>query len=713
MLPVRVAPVAGEAVDSWLEAVARSLDLSLCQLFRHLGISLRRQQALIRRLVPAEIALLVDATRVPAPDLLAMTLSRYDGTATELNENTGLVNQSFPFAARAGSRYCPECLAETVGRWQLQWRLGWSFVCVRHRCLLVDVCPDCARRPRRDPAQRFAVPSLCPCGADLASSSVVKFPEAHPVVAAQQIILDLIEHNHADFGVYAGSGHRQSARETLRDVMMLANRALSYASIYDFGAVKFADLSTVAGAADLAVTGPARQRRTKKAKPPLRAADTAVGVTAAVAILQAPNLNEAGDRARWLVEKQSVDRGPGELRSCFGEDSIAAAIVIKAHAPNMSAIDQLRWRTALLKPCAPDRRKEALKKRATSLPAMLWPAWQAQFPSITGVRSSKLSLVVTAATLMVGADASPSDVCESLGGFLSGVGLGRSLVVLGQSPQWPSIRAAICRLHEYLDKEASPIDYQRRRQLKYTALLTRSRWRALSRDLGMAATTDEEWAAARYYLIEKLSGSPTAREDLVGYRLSLSDMRYAVRDFPRLMTAPLARRLDGEARAFLNRNRIKEPLSWHPPLDLIADLGLVAQSPAAIDVNEVHCLAVDRKMTVRKLANQFDAAPAAIRYLFEQHPRASKTKSRPAKPILRRHRAVTEIDRLGRELDEATLRDLYSRQRLSVDSIADRYATTRSQIGRLRRRYAIPSRARPGWPTGSRSGRARMQHSGG
>ena len=115
------------------------------------------------------------------------------------------------------------------------------------------------------------MPSLCPCGADLASSSVVKFPEAHPVVAAQQIILDLIEHNHADFGVYAGSGYRQSARETLRDVMMLANRALSYASIYGFGAVKFADLSTVAGAADLAVSGPARQRKTKNAKPPLRA----------------------------------------------------------------------------------------------------------------------------------------------------------------------------------------------------------------------------------------------------------------------------------------------------------------------------------------------------------------------------------------------------------------------------------------------------------
>lgn len=413
MLPIRVAPVAGEAIDSWLEALSRSLDLSLGQLFGLLGISLRRQRALVRRPASAEIAILVEGTRVPAPEILAMTLGRYDGTATELDDNTGLVNQSFPFAARAGSRYCPECLAETVGRWQLQWRLGWSFVCVRHRCLLVDVCPNCARRPRKEPMQFCAVPSLCPCGADLASSRVVNFPESHSIVATQQIIVDLIEHNRADFGVYAASGYRQNARETLRDVMMLANRALSYASTYDFGAVKSADLSTVASAADLAITCPARQRETRKTKPPVWAFDTAVGVTAAVAILQAPNLKEAGVRARWLVGGQSIERGPGELRSCFGEESIAAAIVINAHAPNMLAIGQLRWRTALLKPWAPDRRKNALDRIAASLPATLWPAWLAQFSSVTGLRSSKLGIVLPAATLLVGAIASPSEVMHS------------------------------------------------------------------------------------------------------------------------------------------------------------------------------------------------------------------------------------------------------------------------------------------------------------
>ena len=31
----------------------------------------------------------------------------------------------------SGSRYCPKCLAESGGRWQLQWRLAWTFACAK------------------------------------------------------------------------------------------------------------------------------------------------------------------------------------------------------------------------------------------------------------------------------------------------------------------------------------------------------------------------------------------------------------------------------------------------------------------------------------------------------------------------------------------------------------------------------------------------------
>jgi hypothetical protein len=52
--------------------------------------------------------------------------------------------------------------SERQGRWQLHWRLGWSFVCTRHCCLLAHVCPSCARRPRRTPPRLCATPSTPP-----------------------------------------------------------------------------------------------------------------------------------------------------------------------------------------------------------------------------------------------------------------------------------------------------------------------------------------------------------------------------------------------------------------------------------------------------------------------------------------------------------------------------------------------------------------------
>ncbi|MFD3805974.1 TniQ family protein [Streptomyces sp. NPDC058619] len=45
------------------------------------------------------------------------------------------------------SRYCPACLAQSRGRWQLRWRLGWTFACPRHLLLLLERCPVCGKHP--------------------------------------------------------------------------------------------------------------------------------------------------------------------------------------------------------------------------------------------------------------------------------------------------------------------------------------------------------------------------------------------------------------------------------------------------------------------------------------------------------------------------------------------------------------------------------------
>ncbi|WP_374227332.1 TniQ family protein [Streptomyces sp. AC512_CC834] len=65
---------------------------------------------------------------------------------------------------RAGSRFCPACLEETGGRWQVTWRLGWSFACIRHHVLLADRCPACLRTLdcAPTPAGKCPVPACAP-----------------------------------------------------------------------------------------------------------------------------------------------------------------------------------------------------------------------------------------------------------------------------------------------------------------------------------------------------------------------------------------------------------------------------------------------------------------------------------------------------------------------------------------------------------------------
>jgi hypothetical protein len=105
LLPVRVAPLAGEAIYSWLEATARTMGLSTKQTLRLPGIAEARRRTLVIRPTSTELERLTERTGVAAARLLAMTLSHYDGTAAEIDA-TGLVARTFPYGPRSGSRFC-------------------------------------------------------------------------------------------------------------------------------------------------------------------------------------------------------------------------------------------------------------------------------------------------------------------------------------------------------------------------------------------------------------------------------------------------------------------------------------------------------------------------------------------------------------------------------------------------------------------------------
>jgi hypothetical protein len=117
----------------------------------------------------------------------AMTLSVYDGTALQLHPDSHRLDGAFPFGALSWSRYCSECLIESQGRWQLAWRLGWSFVCLLHNCLLADARPSCGKYQRHQQVcRRVPTPTMCVCGHMLDAVETVKLPADHAILDAQR-----------------------------------------------------------------------------------------------------------------------------------------------------------------------------------------------------------------------------------------------------------------------------------------------------------------------------------------------------------------------------------------------------------------------------------------------------------------------------------------------------------------------------------------------
>ena len=245
-LPIRVAPIPGEAIDSWLEFTASRLAVSWGEMLDALGLP-PGGSGYPPWAVDASRGQLQEishATGVSAVQLQKMLLRHYNGHALALEGSSLIHSASSPWTRRSGSRYCPGCLRDSGGRWLLAWRLGWAFVCVRHRCLLADTCPTCGQIPRIRVPPSFAIPqpghcASAPtgerpvrrrraerCAADLTAACVVQVPAGHPVLAAQQLIDSVISTGTARFGVYRN--RPQPAIRALSDIRVVAQRILTF-----------------------------------------------------------------------------------------------------------------------------------------------------------------------------------------------------------------------------------------------------------------------------------------------------------------------------------------------------------------------------------------------------------------------------------------------------------------------------------------------------
>ncbi|MEU2431402.1 TniQ family protein [Streptomyces sp. NPDC007861] len=716
-LPIRLPPLPGEALDSWLEATARRMDTSLGDVMLHFGFPVRHRAGNQFRGIPADWTIFLDerlaaavahATGTVPEAVTAMTLAHYDGRALQLSSGGRAVTRHVLWGRGSGSRFCPDCLRSSDGRWQLSWRLGFSFACTRHRRLLADRCPHCGRVPRQRPRSGRSVPrpELCGnppirpggpitagCGTDLTRASTLLLSPGHPVLTAQDRVSEIINGAGAAFGPYRSVPQPVSA--VLADIRALGIRVLS-----DLPAVVLreripADIAEAHLTTDPVFPHIEQATERPGFMAPFRAVDTAVAVTMALSILEQPGIQPAGEALRDLLEavREELARISATSIDSWGRgiSPVLQSVHLAALAPSLRPSEYVRYRIATETPRRPTRTTQDIEQRARKIPTMFWPLWTIPLAPPEGIHARALAPVLAALLLIPDSRASLDQAAELIGNAIDGIEVSRLLQELDDLPQWPGIATALDRLVDYFDTNSTPIDYGRRRLLDYTGLLPHDRWLEICRRTGTPPGTGRRERIARSQLFQRLSGLPaeSVPDDLGG--LDSAEFRATSLRFTALQTPELVHALQQEALEFLASHHIHdEPVTWQPPATLLAGLSLPGPDPAHVDLPRLHQLVRERQHPVQHAAQVLGTTVEAIRHVLDEHPA-------PAPPLTKSTaRATGRIRQQARQAIPAErFTRLYLDKHRSLQQIATLTGFSRRVLTDLAKEYGIPLREGP------------------
>ncbi len=704
-LPIRVAPLPGEAIDSWLEAIAHRMQTAFDDLLKAVALQLPNNTVnrWVIQLAAAEAAAIGTVTGVAPSVVHAMTLSYFANRAVGVDPATGRCLRGFPWGRARGSRYCPHCLAETGGRWQLSWRLGFSFACIQHQSLLADICPGCggAQRHRTHVGAVIPRPGHCAnpvtgptgaplrCGADLTAAAVTGLSHSHPALTAQRIVYDVIDTGAAGFGIYRT--HPSPSPPVLTDIRAVAGRILKYATADEFEHVVPPDLLTAYRAVQ-AQPNPRFGRPHAEQRPgltaPAHAATTAVGVTAALTILSAPTIASAGEAMRWLVtsaRNRGLSVNATTIAGSRRTTQVLAAVQLTALAPLLNPGDQLRYRIGTSLPRRPDTDSSRVERVAERIPTMLWPEWSLRL-AIPGCFQRQMRPALSIALLLVGTRVRLRDAADLLDSPIPGQSVPHVLRKLYQCSRWEHVREGLIRLGDYLHTTDTPINYRRRRHLDYSGLLPAAEWTRICRDTGTPGGSAARAKSVRYYLVERLTGTPVKASQPTRGRIEA--LRKAA-EFPRHLTPELSNALLDHARNFLATQGITdEPVTWHPSTDLVHGLDLPGRDPASVDIPALHQLIRQKRHRLAAAAERLNVTLDDVRHSLERHPAPAATQPPP-----RRSGPTPFAYRTAKlALPRETLVELYHGERNSLRDIGASIGVSRQTITRLARDYGIELR---------------------
>ncbi|GAA1159765.1 TniQ family protein [Streptomyces hebeiensis] len=716
-LPIRYAPVAGEALDSWLEFLAARLHCRFAEVLRALGLPMR-DAAFSTPMLPRwvlmatgeEIASIAEGSGVSGDVLAAMTLRRFDGHAVVIRPGQRRADRRLLWG-RSGSRFCPVCLADSGGRWQLAWRLGWSSACTRHAMLLADRCPSCHRIPRlrAHPRREIPRPGRCAClppegplgtrcHHPLGDTPVVALEPAGVTMRTQRLVDDLLAapEQRVHWPLYGPDGAPLPVM--LRDARCLGGLILNHATASDLSEVAEPEVlhqAEVYRSRPLPTDAPHARLDVHSYYAPDDAAATALALTAALQILTASSVPAAGEAARWLTERVTSSGRhlhPGGVALLSGGTiSIGLQAALRcSREPKVMPVARLRHRIAIASTRAPSNQGA----RARMLPTALWPEWSlrlAPWHARGKPVARRADELLAVACLLVGNTTKIHAATRLMGTTVSSHNVSSLLAELTRRPDCADVLHTLVLLADHLDQHGSPIDYTRRRALFTTRadFIDPTQWHNLQRR--MRSNHLPDIAHAHRWIFHTLTGTPPRLAHPAIAPATPAQRQQYLRFRWRILPAE-AELLAHTARTILDEHGIDEPVHWTPrlPARALRRLVLPGPDPDSISVRRLHQAVPGGDFSIAQVARTLNTSTAHVIHLLSQHPVDWSP------PRFRRTQHTA-----GRV---PQWRAWYEQDHLSLQGIADRAGTSLATVRLALLKNDVPLR-----PAGSYPGRPRRK----
>jgi hypothetical protein len=695
-LPIRVAPVPGEALDSWLGALAQRLDTSWGDLLAAILPPTNRASVqyanLTAYLHTAELSAIGAATGIWPATVEGLTLSRYEGHLVTVDRSARRL-RSLPWPP-VRSRFCPICLLRSGGRWQLAWRLPWVFICQEHSRILADTCPTCGQfqrmGPRWPPIHGAPEPTRCGatveldgrrrvCGGNLLQTETIALTPDHPLALTQALLAQVLSTTPTSFGIY--TARPTSSLQVLRDLRVLAARIFSLANAETIANLLGQNVTCSINAQFPDVAS--RMRRFAAPKPfatTAPASMTGLGITLALSILGCSTIEDAAARLRPIIFDA---RASGRTVTPYslewrGSSAPLTAVHLKACADRFGPQDPLRYRSGTTLPRYPDELSDAAIR---STPTCLWREWSFRF-AVEQFHLDTMRPVLSLMLLRAGRRISEISAARQLGWPTNQQKISYILKGLYGHPLWPNMCSAMIRLADHLAEHSSPIDYERRRQLDYRDLLPDEEWHPIY-DQGYFGLhqRDRVGGIARSWLFERISMQPARLSPSAESSRNQARRRA---ELVAMLTPQIVRDLDAVAQRFLQQhNVIGEPVTWSPPLSVVSDLELPGPDQTAISIVDLHRAVADQAVPMSRVAREFGVSTAMVCYLLECSPL-----DRPV------DRKQTQLAYAASQLTKSEFLRLYQHDQLSITAMAARVGVGHEVMFALARKYEIELHSR-------------------